>query len=488
MTQWTINGKTPDESFVFRSGLKMQVTPEGDCREAAFTAQGAGLGLRPLDIVEIACDGHPIFAGELRIGGNTRDVNGHQFVVRSLALRLKEVSIPPNWNVPQRPADITVRSLIAAVLPQLGGAFTIGTISLGFQARAVEDANYQDPYSLLEQIAADGAAQGVDMRFGVNAARQFFAVPARTEPMTMPGTDLLTAATTWNAPVAETPVTVVRWLVAKRPDGKWLTHLSQSPEVARYGVRVKVVPLESTESIWVKVSTTLTYTQANKGESSAPFTPVTPLDKEVLEDKQLMGTTSFSSIKFFVGLQVDFAEPPNRIIISGTGKRNLATSKTEAPLDLQAALYDQYGYTGEKWIAGNGVAYYVTQQPPSSMQLALTGSYRGETSDADTGTMTFRELRAERLDTDLLDRLAKYHYSVPHEAVGDVEVRGIYPIGAGHLDGMQIAAYEYRITADRGLCTGILLGQADDPFKLAQAELIKARDNRATINALIAKE
>ena len=57
-------------------------------------AKGAGLGIGPLDAVQIAYNGTPIFYGEVRVGGNPQDVDGHQFTLRSLALRLKEVVIP----------------------------------------------------------------------------------------------------------------------------------------------------------------------------------------------------------------------------------------------------------------------------------------------------------------------------------------------------------------------------------------------------------
>lgn len=475
MTTWSINGKSPENSFIFRSGLKMQVTPEGDCREATFMAKGAGLGLRPLDIVEISCDGQRLFAGELRVGGNTRDVTGHQYTVRSLALRLKEVVIPDGWSAPQQSASATVRSLIESVLPQLGGAFSIGTIALPFDCRAIKNANQQNPYALLEQIAQDGAAMGIDVRFGVNAQRQFFCQPKSTGGMGMPSE--LTAATRWDAPVAETPCTAVLWYVARKSDGSWLTHMSQAPEAGQYGVRVKPVSLTSDVGIWRTAAHTLTVEQA----------PPLSAEEEgrLMDADQTSGVTVSPTSGQAARVILTLNEPALRIGLNLSWQRNENLSpgslKIEIPGSMVAQLPSiaipsdpQTDPTLINTVEGGGAPL------PAGTTLTMEGK-----PDKKLKLFTFRPITP---DTALLDRLARFHYNIPHEAAGDIEVRGLYPIGAGQIDGVPIAAYEYRISADRGVCTGILLGQADDPNKLAQAELIKARDNQATINALISKE
>lgn len=492
MTTWTINGRSPDDSFVFRSGLKMQVTPEGDCREATFMAKGAGLGLRPLDLVEISCDGQRLFAGELRVGGNLRDVNGHQYTVRSLALRLKEVVIPADWSAPQQNASATVRSLIESVMPQLGGAFSVGNIALPFDCRAITNANQQNPYALLEQIAQDGAAMGIDVRFGVNANRQFFCQPKSEGGMGMP--DGQTGGTRWDAPVAETPCTAVLWYVAKKPDGSWVTHMSQAPEAAQYGVRVKPVSLTSDEGLWELVTDGQWSATARTQMDGAPT--VTPLTAEQVAQLTTRGNTAAvaSTAPGWLGVRYAPNTPVDRYSV-----RAVATSAGTGVVGVTSGwIVDEAAWQARQagWFftdAGAGSIPQTKLVPEATYQTkpALVGNTSvGVKADGayDSITLNVYELRPERLKTELLDRLARYHYSIPHEAAGEIEVKGLYPLGAGQLDGVPIAAYEYRISADRGVCTAILLGQADDPNKLAQAELIKARDNQATINALISKE
>lgn len=503
MTTWTINGKAPESSFVFRSGLRMQVTPEGDCREATFMAKGAGLGLRPLDIVEIACDGQKLFVGELRVGGNPKDVNGHQHTVRSLALRLKEVAIPPNWTAPQQSAAVTIRSLIESVLPQLDGAFTIGTIAAEFDCRAIVNAHQQNPYALLEQIAQDGAAMGVDLRFGVNAKREFFCVSANKAAGTLP-TSLLTGATRWEAPVAEAPCTAVLWYVAQKSDGSWLTHLSQSPEVAQYGVRVRAVSLSSDEGLWEVVPMTLSVSEGAAVDTfltkdsdgivvkSHDLQGAIPLliDNKTLPEQYTVLRVALEEKQIADKLIVSttMAKEAQKITLSGNefgfvDSTSMTTASRQDTFAILGIGVDEYHLTQlDKINSGSDFTYI---GPFNYAALALNIAARPD-PEKWAANLWLTEMRPERIRTEVLDRMAQYYYNIPAVAAGDIEVRGIYPHTAGVMDGVPVAAYEYRISAGRGVCTGILLGQADDPSKAAQAELIKARDNRAVITALTA--
>lgn len=537
MTSWSMS--PGNFQYVFRSGLRLQVTPEGDCQEATFTAKGEGVGLNPLDAVTISVDGAPLFYGEVRVGGNTRDVNGHQFTLRSLVLRLREVVIPPDWSAPQQSADKTVRSLIESVLPQLEGAFSIGTINLPFDCRAIKNANQQNPYALLEQIAADGAAMGVDVRFGVNANRQFFCVPANTSSMGMPAQ--VTAATRWEAPVAEAPCTAVLWYVAKKPDGSWLTRMSRASEAGRYGVRVKPVSLSNTRGLWsiapftTRASDSVTTLTDDPGINAAlvdgtPKYVITPtpglyeytgasvtLSAETDDGRVYLEQTLSRGADY---LRIDVAwlngDPAgNKLVITEPGKpsrefkaTDLKRQITGRPLgstivqiDLKSTgTVDDKGNvtttgTGSTTVplpADNSVTPPTDGPPKLEFWELAPGTVvrlEGASKPSAEAVMrrvevTLSECRPEVCAPDLLDRLARYHYNIPHEAAGDIEVLGILPIGAGQLDGVPIAAYEYRISAERGVCTGILVGQAGDPTKLAQAELIKARDQRAVITAI----
>ena len=494
MTTWTINGKTPDQSFVFRSGLRMQITPEGDCREATFMAKGAGLGIGPLDAVQIAYNGTPIFYGEVRVGGNPHDVDGHQYTLRSLALRLREVVIPPGWSAPQQPAHLTVRSLLEAVLDQLGGAISIGTISdLGFNCRAIKNANQQNPYALLEQIASDGAGLGVKVRFGVNPNRQFFWVRAREDVAALTN-DMLTGATRFTAPVAEAPCTAVLWFVAKRPDGSWLTHLSEAPEAAVYGRRVKALSLDASVNPWQVV--TGSYSWLASIDYTTWTVPPNPpgVFADVLTDGLAGPTDPAQTAQVsgeFGALVFTGDQPIQRVVYAGSvwsippkGVSSAVPSRLTWSSTREPNLNRQIVGYGAGW--ASGVAY-----PPGNLP-AWVVAVSNSVAPGDSTVTSFNtaEFRPERLNTALLDRLARFHYNIPASAPADIELREFRPPSAcaGYvtLNGWQspVEAWEYRLSADRGMTVGVLAGQADDPNKLAQAELIKARDGRAVITAV----
>lgn len=509
MTTWTINGKTPDQSFVFRSGLRMQVTPEGDCREATFMAKGAGLGLRPLDAVQIAYNGMPIFYGEVRVGGNPHDVDGHQYTLRSLALRLREVTIPPGWSAPQQAAHLTVRSLMNAVVGQLDGTVTIGTIQdLGFNARAIKNANQQNPYALLEQIVADGAGMGVKVRFGVNANREFFCVRAREDVAALTN-DMLTGATRFTAPVAETPCTAVLWYVTKRQDGSWVTHLSEAPEVAVYGRRVKPIGLTSDDGLWEVADMTLS---PSAGVSVDTWT----LEKD--SSGGIITSHDLNLVKGRLTNGVGLAEYTSARLYLNEGQDGSEVALNVTTDAQRLVVVSQHGFVGTVTVRSGPNEYELPDRRDTWAVLTVNGQevmqlpsgtsfqYVGPINTAKlslnlaarpsirwSANLWLFEFRPERLNTALLDRLARFHYNIPASAPADIELREFRPPSAcaGYvtLNGWQspVEAWEYRLSADRGMTVGVLAGQADDPNKLAQAELIKARDGRAVITALASR-
>ena len=144
------------------------------------------------------------------------------------------------------------------------------------------------------------------------------------------------------------------------------------------------------------------------------------------------------------------------------------------------------GY-GAGW--ASGVAY-----PPGNLPAWVVAvSNSAALGDGTVTSFNTAEFRPERLNTALLDRLARFHYNIPATAPADIELREFRPPSAcaGYvtLNGWQspVEAWEYRLSADRGMTVGVLAGQADDPNKLAQAELIKARDGRAVITAVTSR-
>lgn len=537
MTSWSMS--PGNFAYVFRSGVRLQVTPEGDCREATFTAKGQGVGLKPLDAVTISVDGTPLFYGEVRVGGNSADVNGHQFTLRSLALRLKEVVLPPNWSAPQQSANLTVRSLIEAVLPQLGGTITIGTINLPFNCRPIQNANQQNPYALLEQIAADGAGMGGDYRFGVNAQKEFFFVPQNTGSMGLSGN--LTAGTRWTGPVAEAPCTAVLWYVAKSPAGDWLTYLSQSAFVSAYGMRVKPVSITNTYGLWKLAPYTMqvsdgTTTLNNDAGVMTAMTDGTPryigtatpgihespgssvrINAETDNANVYLTQTLTQGAEY---LRIDVAwlngnPSGNKLTITEPGKAprvftayDLKRQITGTPegsylVKVSTSSTGKVDANGNVTTTGTGettlkLAADNSKPPPvdAPAKIEFWGLPPGTvvrldgtsnpTADAALRRvdMTISELRPEAIDRALLDRLASYHYSVPSETAGEVEATGLTLSRGGNSQWGPVAAIEYRITAARGVCTALIIGQPDDPTKLAQAELIKARDQRAVITAI----
>ncbi|MFC6591668.1 hypothetical protein ACFP81_06360 [Deinococcus lacus] len=504
---WSPTGAGPriiprDASHIPRSGLRMQVTPEGDCREASFTAKGSGLAVAPLDCVQVVYDGVPLFYGEVRVGGNVRDVDGHSVTLRSLALRLGEVTLSEAFATPQQPAHLTVRALIQDVLGALGGTVEYDPAlcpDLGFDLAPVVASNYQTPRALLEKIAEAGAGLGVSVRFGVRADRRFYCVPASTDTLALTA-DML-AGLTWREPVAEAPCTAVLWYVARRADGTWLTHLSQSAEAAMYGLRVKRLSWQGSEApLWQIVEadyaadplSTVNWTfEASPGhlsdglgvqgqrhrievirsDASAAPEPLTltatPNDQGAVDRVVVAGRADHWTHENITVGDANYlrreSTPVTADIVLGPGPQNVTLSWNLTP------------YQGTGAATSAMIAVPVTERPAGSYtELALV------------------EFRLERVDRALLDRLAAYHYRTPAREPADIELRQfIAPanlpkyVTLGDYQSI-VDAWEYRLTAARGLTLACLAGQAEDPAALAQADLIKARDGQAVITAITA--
>ena len=127
---WTPTGVGPrtierDDSFIRSTGLRMKVTPEGDGLEASFDAQGKGLQIPPLSAVQVVYRSGgvdiPVYYGQVRQGGNARDVHGERYVLRSLALKLKHAILPVTFSTPKQPAHSTMGAILQRSCPQLAG-------------------------------------------------------------------------------------------------------------------------------------------------------------------------------------------------------------------------------------------------------------------------------------------------------------------------------------------------------------------------------
>ncbi len=493
---------SPDQGDIFGSdgrGIRAQVTPDGDCREAVFTARGASLQVPPLSAVQIEYEEAtglwtPIFFGEVRQGGNPRNVTGEDYVLRGLAQRLREAALPPGFSTPKQPAHLTVRAIIISAIGSgalgrgFSGADDVSDVGggaplveydealcpdLGFDGRELRSTDGLTAYELLEKIAQDGAGLGVTVAWGVRPDRKFFFKARRADVLPLVAESLI--AEEWKAPIAETPVTVVRWYIAKRADGTPITYDSRSPLAETYADRLRSIPLDSTAIPWAPVPGE--YGMAG-GQHLNGFT-------RSLSDGRLYRngtvTSSISWLKFDSSadmvLTLTPSQPFSRIVLDGNSSGialTLFAGGQSFPIGVLTA--------GERifYVEGSGDVTLTAATPEGSGASGLSG------------ILTLFEFRADRIDHQTLDRMAEYHYSFPASEPADLEFEGFR--APADLSGrVQLGTYEravevweYRLTDDRGLTMGVLTGQADDPYKLAQALLLKRQASNAVITAVSA--
>lgn len=538
------NGNNPrtiyrDDSYIRSTGLRAQLTPDGDCREAAFEAKGAGLRVPPLSNLQVEYLHNgvwtPLWYGEVRVGGNARDVNGERYVLRTLARRLGEITLPPGFSTPQQSAHLTVRAILRAVMDsgQLG---TFPVIEydegrcpdLGFDCRAVVNANQQTPAALLEQIAEDGAGLGVTVAWGVGADRFFFCRPARTDTAELEaptGNPLIPGSTiglTWQPPVAETPCTAVLWYLLKAPNGAWATHLSRSPEADRYGLRVKTMSFpthvpafevgeymvaanDGSGEVILSGATAAVLSDGDspritRPEADLPWGYVRAYSNEgaelsvlsAAENQDVYAIQTLTRRADVLHLAVEW--------LNGVSSQN-RVEVSFGPSIL--AIYTAADFAGQKYGEPGGLSVLSSSPRPLTLYNLPEGTQLRFIGKADSSGTTpgrrkvavqIRESRPEVPNTALLDGLAKYHYSTPAQEPADIETLTFRPprdlagrVSVGDYN-RAVEAWEYRLTAARGLTLAALTGQADDPAKLAQASLIKQRDGQATVNALTAQQ
>ena len=570
---WTPIGGGPrvlhrDTTTIRGAGLRLQVTPEGDGREASFTARGKGgvdrplWGLPPLTAVQFqlwdpaGLDWVSLSYGQVRVGGNLYDENGEGYVLRSLIHRLGEVTLSPGFSTPKQPAHLTIRALIQDVLnsTQVGSPPLIEYAEalcpdLGFDANPILNGHQQTPLAFLERIQQDalGLINPVTMRFGVNADRQFYALPARTSLLTL--TDaMLSGDVKRQAPVAEKPCTRVLWFVKRKADGNWLTHTSTSPDAATLGIytvrmevppdfRTATTPAETPaepppaalaggvitrrssktdyvydngnvfEDQWrsrVQSGPTLTYPNSpvysqwldvstSTGADLAVW-PQASREAWVIEyDPPPTGVTWGVQPFSTVGEAKLFVVPAGSPLPANTPVENLAGWNALAAVDLLA------GTTGTAAATGGVRALCIYLAGANSLEDGATQDVLTvHTLRPQEAAPLPEEPPAPEVVTDeqkaLLDLMARRHYKLPAQDPSDLVIRGA--LTPDSLPGRvkhgayerAIEAVEYRLSSARGIETAFLTGQADDPIRLAQADLIKARDQNAKIDALIAPQ
>lgn len=501
-------------------GLRLQITPEGECREAVFSAKGAGIQIPPLSAVQVSylygSVWTPIFFGEVRRGGNARDVLGEDYALRGMSRAFSEITLSPGFSTPEQAAHLTVRAIIQDAISggDLGSPALVEYVEalcpdLGFNCRKITDAVQQNPAALLNQIAEDGAKYGVIVRWGVDPQRRFFCRVAKSDTR-----DVTYDAPVirWSPPVAETPWTAVLWYLRQRKDKGWLTHRSEGPDVSTYRARVK--PLSVDGSVKGLLSTAPTLSGSGGTWYAGSLAPADyaqwlldeaypaynrPEDGNVTTGSYIVyqgdTTTDPVTVTFtlsapaylldvYVGIRTTSpTDPDNYVEITtpgGVSTRVLSGAYgTDGLGGGLGSIRDVFFSGNLPWPAGTTVTFRAAPIAGSAAQIL------------------FYKVRPQAPNAALLDGLAGYHYAPPAQEPADIQTVVFVPpselpgrVRVTPADGVPyehpLEAVEYRITSN-GMQMGWLAGQADDPNALAQASLIKRRDGEAVITSITAQ-
>ncbi|GGO19466.1 hypothetical protein GCM10008949_03850 [Deinococcus humi] len=503
-----------DATHLRNTGMRLQVTSEGDGLEARFDAKGAGILIPPLHTVQIRYkvndDFRAIYYGQVRQGGNSRNVDGEAYILRSLALRLDAVTLSPGFTTPEQPAHLTVRALMEDVVAsgQLGSTiqyFDARVIDLGFNARAVEKSNSQMAGALLRQLVEDGVGLGVDVRYGVDASTYFYCRPAVGSVLTLAPEER--GAIEQLSPVAEKPVTAVQWFLAQDENKDAVTYISRSPESELGNTWTKNLAIDPNRvPAWAKAEGTYQWVDAAGADitGSVSYSFISPEGNvstegyELLRDGVMKSNSGRLSAIVPQGGRLRFTPslPHRRARIAVAGAPVELSDGSTAGVRLLRTMQDGTTQAVGVPIGAGAGAFGESTLYTDDPGVGVTAYTLEATATVGTGgTVVWNlfEFRAEALDTALLDRLAKFHYSLPAVNPADVTLKTFRTpdqlTEQVELDDgpMPVAAWEYRISGGRGLECAALLGQRLAPEVLAQASLIRALDNEAVITAVTAR-
>ncbi|WP_295818032.1 hypothetical protein [uncultured Deinococcus sp.] len=508
MRAWPPTGGDPTEiggalSVLRGSGLRAQLSPEGDTREVAMITRGLPrlpeLAVGSLYAVQFQtrrASTEPWVSrwyAQVRQGGNLRNTSGENVVLRSLALRLKYVKFTPDFTAPAQDAHLTVQAMLQNVLPQLDGLILFDPAlcpPLGFGCIEIKDASVTSPYALLEGVRQQGLASTppVVVSFGVNADQYFFCRLAMEDVLELQDEDVL-GVPEWREPVAEDPCTLVTWLLKQRTDGTWITH--ESPRMANdpFGSWNKTITVDATINPWTLVPGRYEWHQEGHPIQSSPASNHEELrDGQTTESYGSGGTTS----EIFLQFVPDPGETWTRAVIVGSAVDSGGPSLTmtgDKPPETTIAPNTLYA-------SGNVALGWVSTEvyPQTGRGARVPFIATGRTDPVyRLASVHVAELRVERINTALLDGLARFHYATPAQEPADITLRDdLTPAQfrgqvAWGTYGRSVEAYELRLTAKEGLRTGLLTGQVGDPATLAQASLIKGRDQGAVVSAVTAQ-
>jgi len=335
---------------------------------------------------------------------------------------------------------------------------------------------------LLDSIVATGKALGIELRCGVRSDSVLTLVPASTLEVLW-----LADHITWKPPQGLVLYTGVLWAISKKMDGTWLRYLSQDPEAATYGCEVKMLGV----NLGVKPWKPIIVAQGIVG--SVTVTPVGANTIAIAADGRTDTFLTVSNGAAAATVQLTIpAGGAGRLYVDAQGTGTPASIQIRYPngstFNLRGNDPNNGGFTAAAYFPD----YFLNLGLPAGTVVTLRADPSATVSSP---TLTVKEFHLDLLDTALLDGLAKYHYSVPLDAPGDLYRAGI--LLSGDLGGKirtrrpngapdylaNVALWEYSVSAAGGVQTAAKTGDPDDPLKAAQAALIRKGDTLATSNA-----
>ena len=508
-------------SYLHDAGFKASVTPEGISEEMTGLFRNGvhpldgspGLGLRFGDIVRLQVIYGPatdqmrenLYYGQLRLGGNQYDYEGENMVFSSLMTRLRSTPTP-DASYPQMDAGALARALTQSVMNSgilgttgtpgglgLNGAAQPGSLlsPISYDPAAMPDlgftmtllaTNRQPLGVLLDSIVATGKTAGIELRCGVSTNSVLVLMPVKTLEVPWEAERI-----NWKPPQGLVLYTGVLWAISKKADGTWLRYLSQAPEAATYGCEVKMLGVNLGVKPWKPLPITLgiigTYVVTPAGNDTTSMT----IDGRTDTFVAVSNTGASAQVRLTVP-----AGGANRLYVDAQSTGLPASVDIAYPggaaFNLRGNDPNNGGFTAGAYYAD----YFLGLGLPAGAVVTLTAAPSAATPNP---TLVVKEFHLDLLDTVLLDGLAKYHYSVPLDAPGDLFRTGILPpselggkIRTPRPNGApdytaNVSLWEYSISASGGVQTAAKTGDPDDPLKAAQAALIRKGDVLATANA-----
>ena len=512
-----------EASYLHEAGFRASVTPEGISEEMTGLFRNGvhpldgspGLGLQYGDCVQVVVTTNndpanyiwaALYYGQLKLGGNANDYEGENMVFSSLMTKLRATPTP-DASYAQMDGGALARALTQATMNSgiLGTTGTPGSVGINGAAQpgsmlspisydpaAMPDLGFtvtllatnQQPLGvLLDQIVATGKAAGIDLRCGVRYDSVLTLVPVSTVEVPWPADHI-----TWKPPQGVALYTGVLWAIYKRTDNTWLRHLSEAPEAAALGCEVKELGINLGVRPWKPLA--INFVLAG---TSATVTPA---------GGDAVTVTSDGRKDTFMTVKATNAVASVQILIPAGGAARLYVDAQSdgqpAYINIVKETAGSFSLLGNDQSNGGFTAgvYYTENISTMGFSAGATVTLSAAPSATTPNpTLTIREFHLDLLDTVLLDGLAKYHYSVPLDAPGDLYRAGILlvsdlggkirtPRPNGAPDYLaNVALWEYSISAAGGVQTAAKTGDPDDPLKAAQAALIRKGDTLATANA-----